>query len=232
MKTRLMAAGTALAAVMAFGGFGAAKAADVIGYPCCGYNPVTYSFTASKSGDLVAYFAGAWAGYDNQLGVLVNGVQQGGFGLDDHASTVGQSYDFGPVAAGDTLVFILRDLTLGENAFSDPSMNLSYDLGPATGTTAGHNHIYSTSYTATNPIIDSIPAGTFVAFEDLPFPRSDYDYNDETFVFTDVGVTDVSVTGRGGVPEPATWAMMFLGVGMIGAGLRMARLRDSMAPPA
>jgi hypothetical protein len=30
------------------------------------------------------------------------------------------------------------------------------------------------------------------------------------------------------VPEPATWAMMLLGVGMIGAGLRMARRKSDM----
>jgi len=36
---------------------------------------------------------------------------------------------------------------------------------------------------------------------------------------------DVSVS----VPEPATWAMMLLGVGMIGAGLRMARRKNGMA---
>ena len=31
------------------------------------------------------------------------------------------------------------------------------------------------------------------------------------------------------VPEPAAWAMMLLGVGMIGAGLRMARRKNDMA---
>jgi hypothetical protein len=38
-------------------------------------------------------------------------------------------------------------------------------------------------------------------------------------------INDVTV---GGVPEPATWAMMFLGVGFIGAGLRMVRRKDGM----
>jgi hypothetical protein len=32
-----------------------------------------------------------------------------------------------------------------------------------------------------------------------------------------------------GVPEPATWAMMLLGVGMIGGGLRIARRKSGMA---
>jgi hypothetical protein len=37
---------------------------------------------------------------------------------------------------------------------------------------------------------------------------------------------------QGSVPEPATWAMMLLGVGMIGGGLRMARRKNVMAPTA
>ena len=31
------------------------------------------------------------------------------------------------------------------------------------------------------------------------------------------------------VPEPAAWAMMLLGVGMIGAGLRLARRKNDLA---
>ena len=31
---------------------------------------------------------------------------------------------------------------------------------------------------------------------------------------------------HGGVPEPATWAMMLLGAGLVGGGLRMARRKD------
>jgi hypothetical protein len=34
------------------------------------------------------------------------------------------------------------------------------------------------------------------------------------------------------VPEPSTWAMMLLGVGVVGAGLRMARRKDAMASSA
>jgi len=38
---------------------------------------------------------------------------------------------------------------------------------------------------------------------------------------------DLFDTGAGGVPEPATWAMMLLGIGMIGAGARRRRQSQS-----
>jgi hypothetical protein len=225
MKKLLAAASAAALAGMVAG---AAHAQGPIGYPCCGYNNTTYTFTAANNGDVVAFFAGSTAGFDNQLGLLVNGVQQGGFGLDDHSTAVGTSFDFGPVHAGDHLVFILHVNSLGgANAFSDPAMNVGYDNGPASGTADGHNHIYSTVFTGSNPGGDTaalnaagIPHGVYVAFEDLPFPGSDYNYHDENFVFTNVGVA---------VPEPATWALMLMGVAMLGFTLRSRKPAAALA---
>jgi hypothetical protein len=177
--------------------------ADLIPYPNKGTpNTATYSFTAAATGDVVAYFAGSTASYENQLGLLVNGVQQGGFGLDNHLSKLGQSYDFGSVNAGDTLVFVLHNLSLGMDAFSDPSMNTSYDFDGS----VGHQHIYSTPYTATAPIISTIPLGTFVSFEDLRFPDSDFNYNDEDFVFTNVATNNVPPPSA--APEPSSLALL------------------------
>ena len=217
-KTLAIAASAALALMATTAQV--AKASDAIPYPHSGtYNNATYSFTASATGDVIAYFAGSGAGYDNQLGLLVNGVAQGGFGLDDHTTTIGTAYDFGSVTAGDSLVFVLKNITLGKDAYSLPALNGSYDNGPATGTTDGHNHIYSTSYTDSaaspaNLVAALIPAGTYVAFEDLPFPGSDYNYFDESFVFTNVSAS---------VPEPGAWAMMLLGFGGLGAMMRSRR---------
>ena len=184
--------------------------ADDISYADPGtYNPVTYTFTAAASGDVIAYFAGSGAAYDNQLGLLVNGTLQGGFGLDDHTSAIGQAYDFGPVTAGDSLVFVLDNISLGAYAYSDPSLNVGYD-GP--GDTIGHDHIYSTAYTATSPLIGDpgvIPVGNYIGFEDLPFPRSDFNYSDETYVITNVAVSTV--------PEPPT-ALLAIFSTLIGGG--------------
>ena len=203
-----------------------ANAASLIPYQNIGtYNSDTYSFSASATGNITAYFTGASAAYDNQIGLLVNGVSTGVYGLDDHTSTIGQSLNLGPVNAGDTLTFVLDIISSGgAKVFSDPTMNLLYDSGPATGTSDGHNHIYSTAYDGLDPAFNGlVPAGTYIAFEDLSFPGSDYDYNDETFVFTNTSA--VTLQGGPSAPEPATWALMSLGVGAVGAAMRASRRR-------
>jgi hypothetical protein len=70
-------------------------------------------------------------------------------------------------------------------------------------------HIWSTSYAGGDY---GIPAGTFVAFEDL-LGGGDLNYNDLDFVFTNVGVSNA-------VPEPAVWAMMIAGFGLVGYAAR------------
>ena len=155
-------------------------------------NPQSYSFTASSSGDLIAYFAGSGAAFENRLGLLVNGATTGLFGLNNHTTAIGQSFNFGHVAAGDVLTFV--DLVTGYATwYSDPTMNGGND-----------NHVYSTTVGANEAFAGSI-AGTYVAFEDLIFPNSDFNYFDHTFVFA------ISA-----VPEPSTWAMMILGFAGVG----------------
>jgi hypothetical protein len=162
-------------------------------YPNSGSeNLQTYSFTASSSGDLIAYFAGGDAALENQLGLLVNGVSTGFVGLNNHESKVGSSFNFGHVEAGDVLTFV--DFVTGYATwYSDPALN------------AGNgNHVYSTSAAAGEAYAGS-PAGTYVAFEDLIFPYSDYNYFDHTFVYTIAAI-----------PEPSTWALMILGFAGVG----------------
>jgi hypothetical protein len=196
-----------VAAVAAIVGTARTASADAIPYPDAGTpNPVTYTFTATATTDVIAYFAGSSAGYDEQLGMLDNGVlTSAGFGLDDHTSVIGQHFDLGHVTAGDTLTFVLDVISpaLGF-VYSNPALNVGYD---SPGDTLGHNHVYSVPYTATSPVYAGIPVGTYVGFEDLPFPDSDFNYFDETYVFTDL-------TASTAVPEPAS--LILLAVGLIG----------------
>lgn len=186
------------------------RAVDAIPYPTPGVeNPVTYVFTAAATGHIVAYFAGSTAAFTNTLGLRVNGVDTGIYGLNNHTTPLGTALDFGPVTAGDVLTFVMHNVSPGlGDLFSDPSLNGPYDGG------VGHKHVYSTPYSGTGPVIDSIPVGTFVSFEDLPAPNPpDWNYNDEDFVFTNVATT---------VPVPAAvWAGLILFALMI--GWRLAR---------
>src|SRR5215471_349063 len=162
-------------------GLGNVARADAIPYPTMGTpNTALYTFRAAADGDIVAYFAGTDAGFDLRLGLEVNGnLTNTGLALPNHSSAIGQSFDFGPVKAGDSLTFVLHNLTLNANAFSDPSLNVGYDVNGS----VGHQHVYATPYTQ-NPLIDSIPPGIYIGFEDQRFPASNFDYFDETFVVT------------------------------------------------
>jgi VPDSG-CTERM motif len=199
-----------LLAAVGVTGLSSSLIAGPIPYPTPGVeNPVTYSFTATASGDVMGYFAGSGAAYDEVVGMSVNGAPVASFGLDDHSSLVGDSFNFGSVTAGDTLVFVLNTLSppLGL-AYSDPSLNGPYD---GLGAGPGHNHVYSTGATA-GQVYAGSPAGTYVAFEDLPFySPPDWNYFDDTFIFTDVSTTT-------SVPDSGS-TMMLLGMAMTGLGL-------------
>ena len=203
----------------------AAHAANTLLYPTTGqYNNASYTFTAVADGEVMAYMVGGFgAAYTNELSVLINGqLSSSGFGLNNHTSHVGQSFDLGTVHAGDTLTFVLRNYTLHQDVFSDASMNVSYD----TSTAPGHNHIYSSNYNGSNTNYTGVPTGTFVAFEDQRFPNSDYNYNDLSFVFTNVA-TQVSAAAATAIPEPESRAMML--AGLVAVSLAVARRRRTQA---
>jgi len=190
---------TAAAALLAIGAAGSAFA-DATPYPNAGtQNPTTYTFT-SNGGDVMAYFMGSSASYNESLGLLINGVDSGITGLQNHTAAVGEALDFGTIAAGMTLTFYINVATTGDVFYSDKSLNSD-----------GINHVYSTSFSGAG----TVPAGTYMAFEDLK-NGGDLNYHDETFVFTNVGTTPA-------VPEPANLALLMGGLGLVGFMARRRR---------
>jgi len=198
--------GVSMVSLMLAGVVGTAQA-DAIPYPNAGvYNDTAYSFTAPTAGDVMAYWVGGdGAGSENQLGLLINGApSSAGYGLNNHTSAVGDWFDLGAVNAGDSLTFVMHTSGWGD-VYSDPAMN-AFDDG-----SLGYNRIYSVAYTAAStPVFTGVPAGTYIGFEDLPYGSSDFNYNDEGFVFT--------VAKAGAVPEPGSLALV--GLALAGAALK------------
>ncbi|MBL8498734.1 PEP-CTERM sorting domain-containing protein [Nitrosomonas sp. JL21] len=166
-------------------------------------NSDSYSFTATSTGQINAYFHGATAAYANTLTMLVNGVatpetSEGVF--HNHSSQVGDFLNLGFVNQGDVITFQLNVLTTGRTWSSDHSLNSDQV-----------NHVFSTSFGG--DVENNIPAGTYVGFEDL-IRGGDFDYDDEAFVFTNISA----------VPEPETYAMLLAGLLMISYQLRRTKM--------
>ncbi|MGM9485464.1 PEP-CTERM sorting domain-containing protein [Roseateles sp. NT4] len=160
-------------------------------YPTPGTEAPASSFTAGASGTLLAYYTGEAGGFTNLVGARINGVD-GTPGLDNHASAYGQTFVLGKVTAGDSLVFFIDANSGAARYYSDVSLNSDHV-----------NHVWAAAFTGDA----QVPAGTNLAFEDLP-SGGDFNYRDHSIVFQIQAV-----------PEPASWAMLLAGA----AGLAWRR---------
>jgi hypothetical protein len=144
-------------------------------------NTIEYSFTAIETGDITAYFVSkGGAEFVDTLSISINGVDTGISGLTNQTSVYGQSLNFGHANAGDSVVFSIRVADLGKTFYSDKSLNID-----------GINHVYSTAYSGD----EFIPAGLYVAFEDLkgPYFPQDFNYRDLQIVVSNVHAPVVPV---------------------------------------
>lgn len=179
-------------AAMSFSVATAATAVPLV-YPNPGFEAAdTGSFSAGINGRVYGYYTGARGSFTVLAGARINGVD-GTPGLNNQTSVYGTKYIFGNASAGDSLVFFIDVLDTGDRFYNDKSLNAD-----------GVNHTWGQVYGG-----DAfVPVGFHLSFEDL-FNGGDFNYNDHSFV---IGVE--------AVPEPAAWALMIAGFGMIGVAMR------------
>jgi hypothetical protein len=200
----------------------AAVFADPIPYPDVGSVAPTETLIATAAGSVDTYFYGFSAVDVDYVEILdlTRGTNTG-FMLDNQTSATGEEGTPLAVNAGDVLAVDLENTTQSDIIFStDPSLS-----------TDGVNHGYITSYSSSTdgPLGSSgVPSGVYVGMEDLDAAlTTDYDYNDETIVLTDVAfsagpVPDVISAGQ--APEPGSIALVGTGI-LAAASLVRRRLR-------
>lgn len=181
--------------------------ADAIPYPTPGTVAPQVNTYATTSGGVNVYFYGSTASFNDTIRVydVQTGYNSGDI-LPNHGTAQGTEVTVGTAAgqinAGDQLVFYINS---PEGLFASVA---SYSAD-------GVNHGYVTNYTGG---INGIPSGLFVGLEDESNAHpSDFNYNDDTFVFTGVSAPTIAAT-----PEPGSLAL--LGTGTLSL-LGMARRR-------
>ena len=176
------------------------------GTPITTSSPVTY--TGANGVGINAYFFSVSA--DDTDSISVFDATTGTFlspegALNNKVSVAGSTmvtFSSATLHNGDTLYFDLYNTSFASDTFSS-NVSTSPD---------GDNHAYLTPFSGTIGAFGLIN-GTYVGMEDLPKGSSDWDYNDDTFVFTSVNAAPT--------PEPSTFAL--LGTGLIGAAGALRR---------
>ena len=183
----------------------AVASAAPIPYPNAGTIAPTTSLTATNTGEIFGYFVGYDAGDTDVVRMLdLTSNTASSYVFTNKTTAPGTQADFGAVTAGDTLAFEILNQTTGQTFASTPSLSAD-----------GVNHAYVAPFSGgTLNGVDYAPAAyTYVGMEDLPNHNSDFDYNDDQFLFTNVSST---VT-----PEPESFVL--LGTGLIGAAGSLRR---------
>ncbi len=195
--------------------------AGPIPYPNIGQIAPTTTITATETGDIMGYFVQASAAYSDTVRMVdVTTGTTSAWYFPNQTTAVGTSADFGFVNYGDTLVFEIDDLNINEVFASDPTDSVD-----------GVNHAYVTNFSGGTLYGQDLPNGIYVGMEDLNASNSDFDYNDDTFLFTNDASKSSSFDKTSNfststsapppaVPEPSTLILLSTGLFALAGVLR------------
>jgi hypothetical protein len=178
--------------------------ADSVPYPNVGQLASTSVLVATSTGNVTGYFvqggaaSGGTASFMDVVGLLdLTTNTFSGWLFNNQTTKAGATANFGKVNGGDTLAVVILDVLPPVGMYSsDPSLS-----------TDGLNHAYMTWWAGGILNGANIPAGLYIGTEDLPIFVSDLNYNDDSFVLTDVRTVS-------SVPEPVS--LLLFGVGILG----------------
>jgi hypothetical protein len=199
--------------------------AGPIPYPNIGHIAPTTTITATETGDIIGYFVQASAANSDTVRMVdvTTGTTSAWF-FPNQTTAVGTSADFGFVSYGDTLVFEIDDLGINQVFASNPADSAD-----------GVNHGYVTNFSGGTLYGQALPNGIYVGMEDLNASNSDFDYNDDTFLFTNdaskgssfdktsnfsTSTSPVSSDDTPEVPEPSTLILLSTGLFAFAGALR------------